>query len=194
MGGKRNIIEIVVGSPFNQQPNGLAEKLIRDLKMFISIYQDHPRGWKVCLEVAEKHRNHSFCSTIGCSPQFALNGQTTYLPTDERLRIQGRIRLTEGGISVEEENRRRKKQRKHFDKRHATKVLGVSTGDLVLVWKGNQKQFYETIGLYRVVDVETISGPPKRVRYEVQGATKVAALRNVLKFCPRRDSSFRGGK
>lgn len=100
-------VEVVVGSPYNTKSNGLAERLIRDLKMFISMYPD--REWEECLDEAVRHH------------KFALNGTPTYLPADSRLGITGRIRLTERKRTTEEENSCRARQKRNFNKRHTTK-------------------------------------------------------------------------
>lgn len=62
-------IEVEVGSPYNSHSNGSAERLIRDLKMFMAMYPEHAGDWKSCLEAPVRHHNRSFCSTIGCTPK-----------------------------------------------------------------------------------------------------------------------------
>ena len=83
------------------------------------------------------------------------------------------------------------RQKKSFDRRHSAKLPSLAVGDQVLVQKGNSKQFRSITGPFRVTDMKNVSGIPKRVTYEDRGV-KVAALRNIVKFCPRRDSSFEG--
>jgi transposase InsO family protein len=184
-------IELQVGSPFHQQSNGLVERLIRDLKTFISMYPDMRGGWRCALEAAVKHHNRSRCSTIGCSPHFALNKEAPFLPADFRFGVERKIRLTERRFSVDEEFQKRLVQKKAYDSRHQSQVPQIAVGDLVLVRKGSGKQCaYD--GPFEVRDVQIIEDIPKRITYKQGTETKTAALRNVLKYCPR-GGSFQGG-
>ena len=81
-------VEFCPGSVYNHQSNKLSERLIRDLKMFKSMYPSHPDGWKKSLAV--RHRNYSHCSTIGCSPVSALENFSHWkrrLPIYRRMKI-----------------------------------------------------------------------------------------------------------
>ena len=178
-------IEIVVGSPYNSKSNGLAERLIRDLKMFISMYPN--MSWKECLEAAVRHHNRSYSSTIGCSPGFALSGNPSYLPADDRLGIKNILRLTERRNSTEEENENRSRQKKNFNRRHASKLQNIAVGDQVLVRRGNTRQTSKFCGPFQVSGVEEIQGVLKRVIYSDGRDRKYAAISNVLKFHPRGD-------
>uniref|UniRef100_A0A6G5AHX8 Putative tick transposon n=1 Tax=Rhipicephalus microplus TaxID=6941 RepID=A0A6G5AHX8_RHIMP len=53
--------------------NGMAERIIRDLKQFISMYPGFQGGWKCCLEAAVAHHNRSHTASIGCSPYLQLS-------------------------------------------------------------------------------------------------------------------------
>ena len=180
-------IEIVVGSPYNQQSNGLAERLIRDLKTFISMYPEPQHGWKESLEAAVRHHNRAFCSTIGCSPSFALNGTPTYLPADDRLGIRNSLRLRERRNSADEENKCRSRQARNFDRRHAARMPNVEQGDRILVRRGTSKQDTVFCGPFLVTAVEVIQGIQKRVVYVEDSIEKSVAIRNVIKYHPRRE-------
>ena len=125
-------------------------------------------------------RAMTYCSTIGCSPQFALNGEVSYLPADERLGIREALHLEERKHSVEEENRLRTRQKKNFDRRHSSKLPAVSPGDDVLVRKGSSKQFHQFLGPFKVTNVQIIQGVAKRIEYEDGGVRRVAALQNIV--------------
>ena len=88
--------------------------------MFMSLYPSHPGGWKRSLESAVRHHIYSHCSTIGCSPVFAL--EVAYLPADEKLGIRDLLQLRETRKSAEEECVMRDRQKKNFDGRHAAKI------------------------------------------------------------------------
>lgn len=184
---KKGIV-IEMGSPYNQQSNGLAERLIRDIKTFMSMYPEYRGGWKGCLDAAVRHHNRSHCSTIGCSPTFALNGTPAIFPADSRLGVRGVISLTERRKSVEEEEACRSRQRKNFDKNHASKLPDISTGDEVLIRHGTTKQNIRYSGPFPVLEVHSFQSIPKRISYSDGAVRKSAAIHNVLKFYPRRDS------
>ena len=184
-------IELQVGSPFNPQSNGLAERLIRDLETFISMYPDMRGGWKATLEAAVRHHNRSRCRSIGCSPTFALNKTISYLPADDKLGIRNKLQLREQRFSLAKENESREKQKKGFDKKHQTRIPRLSVGDEILVRKnfGKQTSFN---GPYSVTHIEESNGVPRRISYQDGGDVRTAALRNVIKYCPRRDSLLEG--
>ena len=185
-------IEILQGSPYNQISNGLAERLIRDLKTFIQMYPRHAGGWRGCLDAAVRHHNRSYCSTIGCSPNFALNGSPASFPADQRLGVLRHVRLSERRNSPETEERIRARQKRSFNKDHASKLPDISVGDEILVRSGNSKQNLKYSGPFRVTSIEYFQSVPKRFSYYEGEIAKSAALKNVLRFHPRRDDSSRG--
>lgn len=184
-------IDLQVGSPYNPQSGGLVERLIRDLKTFMSMYPNLRGGWKAALEAAVRHHNRSRCSTIGCSPYFALNGTVPYLPADDKFGIRNKVRLVERRFSSEEENLIREKQKNAYDRRVSDKIPEFSAGDEVLVRKGLGK-LSEFLGPFPVTRVEFRAGVPKRVVYVDGPTAKTAAIRNVFKFCPRGSGSLVG--
>ena len=181
-------IQVCQGSAFNPQSNGLAERLIRDLKMFMSMYPAHPGGWKRSLESAIRHHNYSHCSTIGCSPIFALTGSVATLPANEKLGIKRLLRLKERRKSAEEEFAARTKQKRGFDKRHSARIPEVDVGTEVFVRVGNTSRYS---GPYKVTAIQRIDGLPKRVSYvDERNIEKTTTLKRILKFCPRGDNFF----
>ena len=81
-------IVVQTGSPYHRESNGFAERLIRDLKMFMTMYLHFSGGWKCALEAAVKYHNGSPCRSIGCSPEFALRGKPPVLRADRDLDIK----------------------------------------------------------------------------------------------------------
>ena len=124
------------------------------------MYPNLRGGWRVALHAAIRHHNRSRCSTIGCSPFFALNNEVPYLPADERFNIRQNVRLTENRFSPEEEEEYRNRQEKHYNKRHSNKIPKFAIGDDILVQKGQGKQskFY---GPFKTLDLQFIDGTPK---------------------------------
>ena len=82
-------IEVQTGSPYHAASNGLSERLIRDLKMYISLFPDFPGGWKCALEAAVTQHNRSHCKSIGCSPEFAVSGTPPILQAPRRNNNRG---------------------------------------------------------------------------------------------------------
>ena len=80
-------ITIVHSTPYHPAGNGLAERKIRDLKQYVSMYPQFKGGWKSCLEAAVKHANRSHSSGIGCSPHFKAFGEVALYPDDAALNI-----------------------------------------------------------------------------------------------------------
>lgn len=182
---------ILPGSPYNPKSNGLAERVIRDIKTFMSMYPVFRNDWKACLEAAVSHHNRSFCRTIGCSPWFALKGEPPQLSADRLLNITGKIHLEEQRFSEDQERRHREQQKKDHDRGKPQRIQALKVGDQVLVRRGLGKQFRKYVGPFKVVNVESFDGTVKRVVVQDNGLKKVA-VRNVILYSPRRDSSLGG--
>ena len=78
-------IRHIFTSCYHPESNGLAERKVRDLKMYFIFYPNFKWGWKKCLESATKHQNNSYHSGIGCSPLFKYTGQAPQLLLTKNL-------------------------------------------------------------------------------------------------------------
>ena len=179
-------IVIKPGSAYHPESNGLAERLIRDLKMYISMYPDFPGGWKCTLEAAVKHHNRSHCSSIGCSPEFALLGKVPSLQADKELRIEDKLHLEEHRSGAVE-RKQKLEQKRHFDRRHSQKFSKLAPGDRVLVRIGLPPHNKEFKGPFVVKRIEVFEGVPKRVFYDEGDKENVATFRNTVLYTPRRE-------
>lgn len=181
-------------APYHPAGNGMAERIIRDLKQFISMYPGFQGGWKCCLEAAVAHHNRSHTASIGCSPYFAAFGKVPVLPADQELCIADRLQLCEKRKPSEAYQRYRESMKRNFDRRHNTRIPQIQLNDLVLVRKGlpGTKQVY--MGPYRVVQIAVQHGVLKRVGYtNDDGVLEFATIGNVFKYHPRRDESSKRG-
>lgn len=118
-------ITLRFSAPYHPEGNALAERLIRDLKTFISIYAEFRGGWKCALEAAVRHHNQSHTAGLGCSPQFAAFQKTTWLPADHELGIVGKIHIPERKKTSEEYHMYKRTMKKYYDSRHATHMPNV---------------------------------------------------------------------
>ncbi|XP_064475324.1 uncharacterized protein LOC135389188 [Ornithodoros turicata] len=123
-------------APYHPAANGLAERVIRDLKQFINVYPDFRGGWKCCRQAAVAHHSQSHTARMGCSPHFAAYGEVPVLPADRVMGIDQAMALIEKRRTPAEEQRYRRRMKRNFDRRHNIDIPNIEVGDQVLVRKG----------------------------------------------------------
>ena len=94
--------------------------------------------------------------------------------------------------SPEEEDRIRENQKVAYGRRVSTKVPDFAEGEQILVRKGLDKQS-KFSGPFTIMGEEEKNGVSKRIPYSDGVSSKTASLRNIIKYCPRRDISQGGG-
>ena len=155
--------------------------------MYMTMYPEFPGGWKCNLEAAIKHHNRSHCSSLGCSPQFALNGTVPSLQVDKILGVHQTVKLIEKRDSNKEQ-RCKARQKEQFDRRHSQKFPKVKEGDSILVRVGLPPHNKTYRGPFAVKAVDYFNGVPKRFFYDdLKGKEQVATLRNIVPYTPRRE-------
>jgi hypothetical protein len=100
------------------------------------MYSNFKGGWKCSLQAAISHHNRSFCSSIGCSPHFALYGKS---PADAEAYVDVSKIQTEKIFSREKEKELRLKQKTYFDRRHVEKITVLKEGNKVYIRKETRK-------------------------------------------------------
>lgn len=66
-------IQLRCPAPYHPEVNALAERVIRDLKQYISLYPSFKGGWKCALEAGVTHHNQSHTTGLGCTPYLAVH-------------------------------------------------------------------------------------------------------------------------
>lgn len=147
-------IELRFAAPYHPEANGLAERLILDLKQYLFIYPNFVGGWKCALEAAVAHHNRSHTIALGCSPNYAAFGLAPYLPADVQLGIKDDLVLTEEKKTYKQQEIFRKIMKKNVDKRFRT-VPDIQVGDFVIVRKGIHGTHTKFSGPYQVTKTAT---------------------------------------
>lgn len=183
---QRNV-KLCFSAPYHPEANGLAERAIRYIKQFISLYPDFKGGWKCALEAAVADHNHSHTEALGCSPYFAYHGKSEWLHADHLLGITDSIVLREQERSERENERYRIAMKKHYDRLHTGKVPEINVGDYVLVRKGLQGSKAPFSGPYMVVKTARKQGILKYICYNgPNNIVEAASMCNVVPYQPRR--------
>lgn len=191
---KERNITLRYPAPYHPEANSLAERLIRDLKMYLKLYPEFKGGWKSALEAAVYHHNRSYTAGIGCSPHFAAFGTVPWLPADEELGLVGRIALKEHPKSQLQQKKYRSTMKKNFDRRHSTKMPDIDPGSMILVRKGLDSKVPFT-GSYLVVKTAKQQGLLKTLYYTgPNGRTEEASVRNVVPYYQRKGNDSRPGE
>lgn len=175
-------------TPYHPAANGMAERVIRDLKQYISVYPDFPGGWKCALEAAVRHHNRSHTTALGCSPQYAAYSNPALFPADVQLGVTDHVTLQEHKRSPEQLKKYRSRMKKNFDSRRSQKIPVIQIGDQILVRHGLPGSKAEFCGPYLVVKTVQQGGVLKAVGYTGErGRTEMATIGNVIVYHPRRD-------
>lgn len=90
---KQRVVELCFPAPYHLEANSLAERVIRDLETFTSLYLQFKGGWKCLLEAGVARHNRSYTVAIGCSPHFAAFGTRTWLAADKKPNIFWKVSL-----------------------------------------------------------------------------------------------------
>lgn len=125
-----------LSAPYHPAANGLAERSIRDIKQYITMYPRFPGGSKCCAEAAVSHHNRSFTKGLGCSPVFAATGKLPFLPVDYKLSLTEQLRLPETPKTDTEKQIYRSNMKNNFDGRHNAAMRNLKVDVLVIVRKG----------------------------------------------------------
>lgn len=173
-------------SPYHPQANGLAERVIRDIKQFMSMYPNFRGGWKCCLEAAVAHQNRTHTTSLRCSPHFAAYGEVPKLSADQELGISDKLQLTERPKTIEERSRYRAAMKRQFDKRHHGHIPDIKLNDFELVTKGLPGTDVQILGPFQVVKTCVQQGLLKTVGYMNSGQLEIAAVSNIIPYHPRR--------
>lgn len=186
-------ITLTYTSPYHPAGNGLAERAIRDVKQYLTLYPTFPGGWKCCLEAAVQHHNRTETAALGCSPRFAATGQLTLLPADVRLRIDEGIQLQEQRLTPKQERTYRESMKRSYDKRHPSRIPKLQAGDFVLVRKGLPGPSRQILGPFLVIRTAHKQGILKNIVYSgPSGEEECASASNVIPYHLRRDENQQG--
>ncbi|UYV75410.1 K02A2.6-like [Cordylochernes scorpioides] len=166
-------------SPYHPAGNGLAERVIQEIKTFMECYPQFPKGWKCFLEAAVNYHNRHHNTYLGCSPWYKWKGTVPIVPADEELGLQ-LLR-----IEMENNDKQRHKYRlrtKYYYNRNRRRPTDIKPGDSILVkHQYTGKQRLQT-GPHVVTDVKMVDGYVKYVLYESERGTQSAHITNINKF------------
>ena len=180
-----NQIKQSFSGPYHPEGNGLAERHIQEVKLFMSLYPHFAGGWKSCLEAATKHHNRSYCSSIGCSPHFKLTGQSALFPADKEFGITEETLLKKETSLTEEKQTTNRLKVIEKANLNAGKIPNIEVGGKIIYqagYKGKEPIIKGPVEVTEVVKRESI---PKTLLFQEGKKKQVVALKNCLPYKTR---------
>ena len=172
-------------APYNPQANGLVERRIRDIKLYLALYPMQVGGWKVTLQMAVKHLNRSYHSSLGCSPHFKAFGKADPFPADHYFQV---ATPEEHPFSKEQVLKLRERIQENYNRRHSSNVPNFQAGQDILV-QGDKRKPHE--GPFTIKDVKKKNEIPKTIIYfDPSRGDLVAPARNCLPYYQRACDSW----
>ena len=173
-------------APYHPEGNGLAERKMRDVKQYFSMYPKFKEGWKKCLEAATSHHNRSYNSSLGCSPLFKLTRQQSLFPADKEFGITcDTLKKMEASLSNEDIEQKRIKMKDAFNAKKG-KIPDIQPGDEIIFQAGTNGKQPNIQGPVTVSDVVVKDNIPKTFIYrDTDGNRKAVALKNTLPYHTR---------
>ena len=178
-------------APYHPESNGLAERKIRDIKQFFSLYPQYKQGWKKCLDDATSHQNRSYNSSIGCSPICKLTGEPATFPADKEFNLtKESLRKREQPMDTEKVKAKRVRFQETFNSKHKSKIPDIKPGDEILFQSGSSGRERKIEGPVKVEEIVKKDSIPKTMIYkDGTGKLKAVALKNALPYTRRSSSS-----
>lgn len=185
----KNII-LKTTSPYHPQANGLAERTIQDIKMYIQLYEGSEGRWKDKLYNAIYHHNSSYSEYLGCTPYFKFYQNTPKLKADELFDRDFKIEEKPRTPQEIAQYRQRIQNQANKGKRRPPKI---TKGDLILVQLEKIGKNFKLIGPHEVTDVKYINGFPSYITYKRGIVEDQAHISNCIKYHLRRDDDLKDG-
>ena len=182
---EKNNIKHYFSAPYHPQGNGIAERKIRDIKMFFSYYPNFKYGWKSCLHSATQHQNRSFNSSLGCTPIYKLTGKSAIFPADSEFGISENNLLEQECPLIDEQINSKRKQMQDQVNKKKPRVLDIKEGDEFLFQAGHDNKGPRIYGPVTAKKVIMKDDKPKTLIYDENGKNKPIAIRNVVRYHKR---------